>query len=177
MPFTKGHKKILGSGRNLSSEVAEAIRTGAKRYSNGKPCLRGHVAERQLSNNACVVCERERGRTTEAKQRVKQFHENNRESVRGRKRAWFRSLPIEKKARHYALCAGYAERVKRATPKWADMGAITTMYQQAKRLGLEVDHVVPLQGKNVCGLHVENNLQHLTMEANRRKNNRFEEAP
>ena len=37
----------------------------------------------------------------------------------------------------------------------------------------EVDHVVPLNGKKVSGLHVVGNLQVLTREANRAKQNRF----
>jgi hypothetical protein len=37
----------------------------------------------------------------------------------------------------------------------------------------EVDHIVPLKGKKVSGLHIVGNLQVLTREANRAKQNRF----
>lgn len=61
-----------------------------------------------------------------------------------------------------------------ATPAWSDLNAIKAIYIEASRLGLEVDHIVPLQGKNVCGLHVPNNLQLLTKSENSRKRNSHE---
>ena len=39
--------------------------------------------------------------------------------------------------------------------------------------GSDVDHIVPLQGRNVSGLHVLSNLQYLTKEENGRKANKF----
>jgi hypothetical protein len=39
--------------------------------------------------------------------------------------------------------------------------------------GCDVDHIVPLQGENVSGLHILSNLQYLTKEENGRKGNKF----
>ena len=65
------------------------------------------------------------------------------------------------------------EVVIRATPKWADLSKIAIIYSDCHK-GYEVDHIIPLQGKNVCGLHVENNLQYLTLQENRKKSNKHD---
>lgn len=71
------------------------------------------------------------------------------------------------------------QALARATPAWRDQRAIENVYQEARRLTAEtgvkheVDHIVPIMGEKVCGLHVEANLQILTKTANTRKHARF----
>ena len=58
------------------------------------------------------------------------------------------------------------------TPPWASRDAIAAFYAGCPR-GFHVDHIVPLQGELVSGLHVEHNLQYLAAGENIRKGNKF----
>ena len=64
-----------------------------------------------------------------------------------------------------------------ATPNWAELDKIKIVYEKVKWLesltGLRyhVDHIVPLKGENVCGLHVWANLQILEFGINCSKGN------
>jgi hypothetical protein len=58
------------------------------------------------------------------------------------------------------------------TPAWADLEAIKQFYLNCPK-GYEVDHIVPLQGVNVSGFHVLNNLQYLTKSENCSKGNKY----
>ncbi len=75
------------------------------------------------------------------------------------------------------------DRLKEATPNWltAEMlSEIKDIYARRQEIsnvtGVEhhVDHIVPIQGIDVCGLHVPWNLQILTAEENLRKSNKYE---
>jgi len=67
-----------------------------------------------------------------------------------------------------------AKRVRQATPPWADLDAIRS-FAATCPLGFHIDHIVPIKGKNVCGLHVLWNLQYLPSAANLSKGNRLQD--
>lgn len=58
------------------------------------------------------------------------------------------------------------------TPKWANLVKIKEFYLSCPE-GCHVDHIVPLNGELVSGLHVDNNLQYLTAKENIIKSNKF----
>ena len=62
--------------------------------------------------------------------------------------------------------------IKTQCPKWANLEKIKQIYIDCPK-GYHVDHIITVVNNNVCGLHVESNLQYLTAEENLKKGNRF----
>lgn len=69
--------------------------------------------------------------------------------------------------------------IKQAFPSWANIEKIQEIYKNCKKFSEEtgiiyhVDHIIPLNGKLVSGLHVENNLRIITAEENLKKQAKF----
>ena len=62
--------------------------------------------------------------------------------------------------------------LKLATPIWSETDLISKFYS-SRPDGFDVDHIVPLRGRQVCGLHVISNLRYLDSSLNRQKSNKF----
>lgn len=84
-----------------------------------------------------------------------------------------------------ALNAAYRGRKLQAQPSWLtkeQKDQVCSFYAHAKECELltgdkyHVDHIIPLQGKNVCGLHVPWNLQVLPADVNLSKSNKLDDA-
>ncbi len=106
------------------------------------------------------------------------------EEFRKRSAAWKAEHPEQaKEAYHRCYVARRGDyiarararktKIERATPAWADRHAINEIYRVAGEQGMHVDHIIPLNGKTVTGLHVPANLQLLTPIENMRKGNRY----
>lgn len=78
----------------------------------------------------------------------------------------------DNKETYNAYLASRKARVRMATPLWADLDAIRQFYFNCPS-GHHVDHIIPLNGRDVCGLHDMENLQYLPAQENLKKSNRF----
>lgn len=106
--------------------------------------------------------------SSKSKERKKLWRETNREKCREMCRSHYtrnKNYYIAKVAKRRAA------KLKR-TPKWANLQAIQAIYDNCPP-GYHVDHIIPLQGHNVSGLHVEYNLQYLPANENKAKGNRM----
>jgi len=100
----------------------------------------------------------------------KQYYQENRERGLEYQKQYYqenREVSRANKAKRRA-------RERNATPDWLtplDYLIIRHIYETCPE-GCHVDHIVPLKGKKVSGLHVPWNLQHLPAEENISKGNR-----
>jgi hypothetical protein len=153
------------TGVILPTTRREALALGLPRFNTGQPCKHGHLADRYSKRSDCVVCR-------DLLFRRWYQRPENAEQVVASVREWRERNPDRAR-----LNGVHARNVRRsremnATPAWADLEAIKRIYA-ACLPGHEVDHVVPLGGKTVCGLHVPANLQYLPKLANRSKGAKF----
>ena len=104
--------------------------------------------------------------------RSAQWAKDNKDKVNASANAWAK----RNKAQKNAMTNAYRCRKAQRTPVWADLDAIRDWYVQAESQGLEVDHIVPLRGEFVSGLHVEYNMQLLSRRDNASKGNNYQEG-
>lgn len=111
-------------------------------------------------------------RREDSKESNKKYYWNNPEKQRARLRDKyyrFRDYYIEHAIKKRAHIAN-------AFPKWLTeehREVIKVIYKLAGQDGRHVDHIVPLRGKDVCGLHVPWNMQILDSSENLSKGNRL----
>lgn len=122
-----------------------------------------------------VVSQYYRNRAEAAKKNAAKWASANRDKKNFYAKAWRQ----RNKSRVNAWDAARYANEKLAMPSWANQFFIEEAYALAKlreRLcggRWHVDHIVPLQSKLVCGLHVESNLQVIPAAHNIRKSNRY----
>lgn len=158
-----------------------------KRYkfgvlSNCKPCMNRLRPSRVGCQNSIEYSRKYRQENPEKvsktkSNRVDDWWSRNREKHNAKNRKWCRDNPDYNRAK----TAKRRAKKLQATPEWLTQdhyNLIRDIYAHAKDCELvsgeayHVDHIVPLQGENVCGLHVPWNLQVLPSDINLSKSNK-----
>jgi len=112
-------------------------------------------------------------------QKIQEYRNKNKDRASAYQKQWYQDNKEKRlqqtskwKKANRELVRSYTAKYKaaqlKATPSWADVEAIKEFYRNCPP-GYEVDHIHPLQGKTICGLHVLENLQYLTVSENRKK--------
>jgi hypothetical protein len=132
--------------RSLLKKRREAIALGLRHYFTNKPCKKGHLENRHVTDG-CRKCRREkeqrRDKTPKGRARRRVF-ENAKE-----------------------------ERIRIATPKWCDKTVLNRFISNCPE-GHHVDHIIPLRGTTVWGLNIPENLQYLPAQENLSKGNKVD---
>lgn len=141
-------------------------------FDNAKTCIDGH-------RSVCKECDRPRKITWRKLhkeyhyQKTQEWREGNRDKIS----AYTKKKTLDG-TKAFSL-AKYRSTKLQATAKWGNEFFIQEAYRLAalrtKVFGYpwHVDHIVPLQGRIVCGLHVENNLQVIPGKDNNKKSNKW----
>jgi hypothetical protein len=165
----------------------ESFKLGLKHYFTGIPCKYNHVAPRRANTRQCIDCialwslnAYYRAMKSPAKKEIRakiasRYYQNNKEERNAYRRT--KKYPGKKAFHSQTRRADKDQR----TPVWANKDLIEVFYIKAKFMEwftgdkYHVDHIIPLRGKLVSGLHVENNLQVIPAKENLSKNNKFME--
>lgn len=149
---------------------AEAKARGLMRYFTGEQCSRGHVAERQVSNFACLVCKNDKRKmfakaNPEAISRAnKRHYYANRERMLARAAAYAKTHPeknrenaraqYRKNPARYAVYSRNRKAMKKAAEGHHTAAEISALYQRQRgrcvnccaslATGCHADHIKPL---------------------------------
>ncbi len=162
----------------------EAIAAGVSYYFTGKPCKHGHLSSRHIKMG-CVEC---------AKIAQKNYRDSNNEKWKDKNARWREAnrQKIADKDKEYRTINSERRRTLRLKYKVEKRARTAKFYESEfdsfvieEAIGLakrrthdtgfkwEVDHMLPLRGKTVSGLHCAHNVQVIPAILNRKKGNKL----
>ena len=157
-------------------------------------CVECLKVEWEKANTARADYFREYNKSEAGQQAKRKYYEANKENVIARaqarpdedKRRYKKTHKVNNPDMYKEMTSLRRRRFRNATPKWltdTHKMEIRLKYRLAIELSratgerYAVDHIIPLHGENVCGLHVPWNLQILTQKDNLAKYNKLIDAP
>lgn len=189
--YIKHKEKVLGSQKDYARRNKDIIALRRKEYreknsqklkeyrqqwfANNKERVTKKLREKFLANPDIIRKKRNeyiRKKSDHIKKWRKEWLRKNRERLREKKRLSYQ----KNKSGYFARAVKRKAALLQRIPVWADFMLIDNIYKERQRISQEtgiihhVDHIIPLNGKNVSGLHVHNNLRVVPAEINLSKN-------
>lgn len=188
LPKTRADAKAQGAAYYFTGEPCKHGHI-APRKTKGA-CVECLKLEWQRGNETRAEYFRAYNKSEAGQKAKRDYYDRNRDEVIARAQARDTAKVTEYKTAYKQrnpdlykeLVSMRRRRFRQATPKWLSdeqKMEIRLKYRLAielsRRTGVRhaVDHVVPLQGDNVCGLHVPWNLEVITQDENLKKSNKL----
>lgn len=157
---TKRLQKMREYGKETAAKRATyGAEYRSRRLALETPAQKEERLARQRAKTAAY-----RARLTEEKQNA--LHAQ----ARARTRKWRK----ENRGRVKVLDRAKKRHLRLRTPTWVDKKVLSAVYAACPE-GFHVDHIIPLRGATVSGLHVPWNLQYLPAKDNMQKSNKLTE--
>jgi hypothetical protein len=161
---------------------AEAVDKNLNRFFTGKPCKRGHISSRYVKGGHCIECHNKKEVSSKHSQYTAAWRNRNREKIKQYAGEYRQRLEVKaskakrQQERHVnKLKSEYkwdAELHDFVMEEAYSLSQLRTVVTGVKH---NVDHIIPLRGKLVCGLHVWNNIRVITYLENILKSNKIYE--
>ena len=192
LPKTRQEAKATGAKYYFTGEPCKHGHV-APRKTKGA-CVECLKVEWGKANTIRADYFREYNKSEAGQQAKRKYYEANKENVIARaqarpdedKRRYKKTHKVNNPDMYKEMTSLRRRRFRDATPKWltdTHKMEIRLKYRLAIELSratgerYAVDHIIPLHGENVCGLHVPWNLQVLTQKDNLAKYNKLIDTP
>lgn len=180
--YAENPAPILESGRRSREKHRDKKLARDADYRKTKPEIVAAAKARWHQENKDYV-----------RERAKEWRTKNREELAEKKRqykarqdqeeikAWYRKYRKENREKFAHFAPARRAKLAERMPPWVNPTELRAVYRKAGELrklglGMHVDHIVPLRGRTVSGLHVPWNLDIIPSEDNVRKSAKFDPA-
>lgn len=159
------------------NKESEKARSAADRKANPERTKAARKA--WIEANPDRFAQMQRDWKEENKEHRAEYRRNQYQKTKERENALAREWKKNNPEAAFGLNMKRAAAKLQAIPFWVDFNKIKSIYVEAKRITADtgiphnVDHIMPLQSKFVCGLHIETNLRVITKSENHSKKNKF----
>lgn len=172
----------------------DAITLKLKYYFTGKPCKNNLIAKRAINGNCmCIVCKADRNNKIINKEYSKTYYQKNKDKLiestknwrddnREQSREYTKQWKLNNKDKN-AMHEQKRRALKlNAIPSWfgefdefvlAEAFHLSSIRERVTNIKWQVDHLIPLQAKQACGLHCFNNIQVIPQKLNSFKLNKM----